>query len=199
MTVIVHRIFIFILFVTTTVTVNSQTLSQMKTLDIQGHRGSRGLYPENSIPAFKEALELGVHTLEFDVVISKDHKVIVSHEPFMNHEICLLPSGDRIEKADEENHSLIQLNYDEIKNYDCGSQFFEKFPDQVKVETYKPELREVVDLAEKMNPNILYNIEIKRRKDWDNKHHPPFDQFADLVIDAINEAGIMQRTNCSMF
>ena len=50
-------------------------------MDVQGHRGCRGLMPENTIPAFIKALDLGVHTLEMDVVISKDHQVIVSHEP----------------------------------------------------------------------------------------------------------------------
>ena len=54
----------------------------MPALDLQGHRGCRGLMPENTIPAMTHALDLGVHTLEMDVVISQDRKVVVSHEPF---------------------------------------------------------------------------------------------------------------------
>ena len=68
----------------------SDTLEKY-TFDLQGHRGARGLAPENSIPAFKKALSLGVNTLELDVVISKDDQVVVSHEPWINHQICLTP------------------------------------------------------------------------------------------------------------
>ena len=56
-----------------------------KKIEIHGHRGCRGLLPENTIPGFVKAIELGVDVLEFDVVITKDNEVLVSHEPFMNH------------------------------------------------------------------------------------------------------------------
>ncbi|MEQ9657268.1 glycerophosphodiester phosphodiesterase family protein, partial [Fulvivirga sp.] len=55
-------------------------LNAQSKLDIQGHRGARGVFPENSVPAFLYALDQGVTTLEMDVVISKDGKVVVSHE-----------------------------------------------------------------------------------------------------------------------
>ncbi len=75
--------------------------SKARQLDIQGHRGARGLMPENTIPAFKKAIDLGVTTLELDVVISKDHQVVVSHEPFMNHNIALDSFGNEISPEDE--------------------------------------------------------------------------------------------------
>ena len=53
-------------------------------------------YPENSLPAFEKAIDLGVNTLELDIVISKDDKVVVSHEPFMNPVICYNPKGEHI-------------------------------------------------------------------------------------------------------
>ncbi|MGB5029473.1 MAG: glycerophosphodiester phosphodiesterase family protein, partial [Chitinophagaceae bacterium] len=59
--------------------------------DKQGHRGCRGLLPENTVPAMLYALGMGVTTLEMDVVITKDKKVILSHEPFFNHEISTKP------------------------------------------------------------------------------------------------------------
>src|SRR4051812_30554923 len=62
--------------------------------DKQGHRGCRGLMPENTIPAMIRAMELGVTTLEMDVVISKDNKVVLSHDPFFNHEISTLHAGE---------------------------------------------------------------------------------------------------------
>jgi glycerophosphoryl diester phosphodiesterase len=63
---------------------------------IQGHRGCRGLFPENSLPAFTHALELGVRVLEMDVVLSADGKVVVSHEPYMNARYASHPSGEAV-------------------------------------------------------------------------------------------------------
>ena len=75
------------------------TCNSNSKIDVQGHRGCRGLYPENSLPAFQKAIELGVNTLELDLVISKDNKVVVSHDPFMNHEIALDISGKEISET----------------------------------------------------------------------------------------------------
>ena len=63
---------------------------------IHGHRGCRGLRPENTLPAFLHALELGVDVLEMDVVISADQQVVVSHEPWLSSLLCLDPAGQRI-------------------------------------------------------------------------------------------------------
>ena len=68
-------------------------LGRSEGFDKQGHRGCRGLMPENTFPAMKTALDLGVTTLEMDVVITKDKKVVLSHEPFFNHEITTKPDG----------------------------------------------------------------------------------------------------------
>jgi glycerophosphoryl diester phosphodiesterase len=62
--------------------------SYSKDFDLQGHRGARGLFPENSIEGFMAALDLQVSTLELDVVISADGQVVVSHEPWIDHLIC---------------------------------------------------------------------------------------------------------------
>ena len=62
--------------------------------DVQGHRGCRGLMPENTIPAMIKALQLGVTTLEMDAVISKDRQVIISHDPFLSWEISTTPEGN---------------------------------------------------------------------------------------------------------
>src|SRR5438105_5285686 len=69
--------------------------------DIEGHRGCRGLMPENTIPAMMKALELGVSTLEMDAVITKDGQVILSHEPFFNHEISTKPNGQYVTEQEE--------------------------------------------------------------------------------------------------
>ena len=83
-----------------------------KQIDIQGHRGCRGLLPENSLPAFEKAIDIGVNTLELDIVISKDHKVVVSHEPYMNPVICYNPKGLSIPYSLEPHYNLFKMNYD---------------------------------------------------------------------------------------
>ena len=87
--------------------------------DIQGHRGARGLKPENTVPAFLMALDSGVTTIELDVVITKDKQVVVSHEPWMSSEICLDPTGNVIPRKEELKHNIYQMNYDDVKQYDC--------------------------------------------------------------------------------
>ncbi len=168
-------------------------------LDIQGHRGCRGLLPENTIPAFEHAIELGVNTLEFDVVISKDHQVIVSHEPFMSHEIATSPDGQEITKENQLEHNIYALDYEGIKTYDVGTKYVERFPDQKKIKVHKPSLKDVVHRAEFLAPEILYNIEIKRKKEWDLTHHPSYQTFADLVIKELEELGVMDRTTVQCF
>src|SRR6478736_4625869 len=95
--------------------------------DFEGHRGCRGLMPENSIPGFLKAIELEVTTLEMDVVICKDLKVVVSHDPFFSHEFCLKPDGTKIKEEEEKNYKLFEMTYEEIKAYDCGSKVHPRF------------------------------------------------------------------------
>ena len=177
-----------------------QTTDQPVMIDIQGHRGCRGLLPENSLIGFQKALELGVHTLELDVVISKDHKVVVSHEPFMNHEIALNLDGTPITEEDEQNYNLYQMNYDSIQQYDCGSKLHPRFPNQKKVVVFKPLLSEVINMAEKMSDQkVRYNIEIKRKPSYDDVYAPKVGTFVHLVLSVIKEHGISDRTNLQAF
>ncbi len=169
-------------------------------MDIQGYRGCRGLHPENSIPAFRKALALNVTTLELDVVISKDQKVVVSHEPFMNHEIALDMYGKAITQKDQLSFNLYNMTYDSIKQYDCGSKNHIRFPLQQKGKVYKPLLTEVIDLAEKQsNQKIFYNIEIKSKPEYDNIYTPKVSDFVDLVMDVIQRRGIASRVILQSF
>ena len=166
----------------------SDTLNNY-TFDVQGHRGARGLAPENSLPAFNKALSLGVNTLELDVVISKDNQVVVSHEPWMNHQICLTPGGKSISDKKEKEFNLYQLDYQQIKKYDCGSKAYSDFPDQEKQVTYKPKLSEVIKLVQsfnqQQNEEVHLNIEIKSLPEGDEVFHPLPEEFVDLVIDVL--------------
>ncbi|MCB0669190.1 MAG: glycerophosphodiester phosphodiesterase [Saprospiraceae bacterium] len=175
-----------------------------KPIDIQGHRGCRGLMPENSIPAFLKGLELGVNTLELDVVISGDGEVVVSHEPFFSHEISKDPLGRSISKEDERSHNIFQMNVSDIQQYDCGSKIVSRFPDQLKIKTYKPTLREVFDHVEKwISDNgllkVFYNIEIKRIPDYDGIFHPGPDEYANQVFSVIDEFSLRDRVIIQSF
>ena len=168
-------------------------------IDIQGHRGCRGLLPENSLPAFKKAVELGVNTLELDLAISKDKQVVVSHEPFMNHLICMDTEGNYIQEEDETKYNFYQMEYDSIKQFDCGSKYFERFPEQEKVKVYKPLLSEVFELSEELNPNIKYNIEIKSHPDYDTVFTPEPQEFVSLVLKVIDDYNVFERVNLQSF
>src|SRR5688572_30745143 len=77
--------------------------------DVQGHRGARGLFPENTIPGFLHAIDMGVTTIELDVVITKDKEVVVSHEPWMSASICLDSTGNEFPSKNEKKFNIYQL------------------------------------------------------------------------------------------
>ncbi|WP_064197674.1 MULTISPECIES: glycerophosphodiester phosphodiesterase [Emticicia] len=164
------------------------TFAQTMEFEIQGHRGSRGLMPENTIPAFKKAIDLGVHTLELDVVISKDKKVVVSHDPFFNPNCTTDPSGKFITKENQGN--LYQLTYDEIKKYDVGLRGNKDYPEQQKVAVYKPLLEDMIRESEKyakakgVKP-LKYNIEIKSEEKEYDISQPKVEEFSELVYKVI--------------
>ncbi|WP_230936424.1 glycerophosphodiester phosphodiesterase family protein [Psychroserpens luteolus] len=169
--------------------------------DIQGHRGYRGLYPENSLLGFKKALDLNIQTLELDVVISKDYEVVVSHEPFMSHEIALDPFGNEILKNNETTFNMYAMTYDSIKRYyDCGTKPHTRFPLQEKVKLSKPLLEEVIDLGEhKSNQTIRYNIEIKSKPEYDGIYTPQVNHFVQLVLNVIKSKGVENRVIIQSF
>ncbi len=173
-------------------------------MNIQGHRGARGLFPENTIHGFIEAVKMGVDTLELDVVISKDHKVVVSHEPWMNWEICSFPDGNALTDTVKENYNLYAMGYDEIKKYDCGRRGHPRFRGQQKIPAYKPLLADMIDAVEKfVSENGLkpveYNIETKCTPAGDTVFHPPPEIFAQLLYDVLIKKGINKRSYIQSF
>jgi len=155
--------------------------------DIQGHRGCRGLLPENTIAAFTKALLMGVTTLEFDLVISKDEQIVVSHDPYFHHEITTLPDGTHLTEENEQRYNLYKMDYNEIKTIDVGLNIHPRFLTQMKVPAVKPLLKDVIAVAEKLNKKIKYNGEIKSTQDGDDIFHPPVHRFCDLVVTEIKK------------
>ncbi|MFP5384932.1 MAG: glycerophosphodiester phosphodiesterase family protein [Bacteriovoracia bacterium] len=158
--------------------------------DWQGHRGARGLYPENTVGAMEEALKYPVTTLELDVVVSKDNKVIVSHEPWMNGDICLDPNGNRISGKD---YNIYKMDFEEIVKFNCGSLPYSRFPQQKKVAVGKPTLEKLIKVTEEtlkgLNRRFVeYNIEIKSTPEDEKKgFQPDYKTFSDLVVKTIRE------------
>jgi glycerophosphoryl diester phosphodiesterase len=172
-------------------------------LDKQAHRGGRGLMPENTIPAMLNAIKLNVTTLELDLVISKDKKVVVSHDPYFNENITTTPEGNFLTKEDAATRLLYNMNYDSIRKYDVGLKPHPDFSRQEKRAAHKPLLLDLIDATEaaasKRGKTMLYNIEIKSKQASDGKKHPPVEEFVDLAMAEINLKGITNRTTIQSF
>lgn len=160
--------------------------------DTQGHRGARGMKPENTIPAFLYALDSGVTTIELDLAITKDKKLVVSHEPWMSASFCLNPAGEPIPAKDERKYNIYKMTYAEVAQWDCGSKGNEKFPKQEKFKVSKPLLVDVILAVENHIKNFTryevdYNIEIKSLPEGDDKFHPKPGEFSDLVYALVDQ------------
>lgn len=172
--------------------------------DKQGHRGCRGLMPENTIPAMLNAIGYGVTTMEMDISITKDKKVILSHEPFFSHEISTKPDGGFIEAKEEKNFNIYQMNYDEVKTFDVGMKPHPRFPKQEKMKVSKPLLSDVIDAVKKdmmtrRRPFPYYNIETKTLPATDNIYHPAPAEFVELLMAVIKEKRIEELTIIQSF
>lgn len=168
---------------------------EMPSFDQQGHRGCRGLRPENTIPAMIYALELGVTTLETDVVISKDKQAVLSHEPFFHHEISTTPAGTRVTIQEEKSLNLYQMTYDEIQQYDVGLAPHPRFPRQQKIPAVKPRLEDMIDsvfnYCHQHNRSLpFFNIETKSEASGDNLYHPEPAEFVDIIVSVIQRKKI---------
>lgn len=175
-----------------------------KEIDIQGHRGARGLVPENTIPSFLKALEFGVDTLELDLVVSGDGQLVVSHEPFFSSLISLDKTGAPISAEKEKEYNIYKMTYAEIKLYDVGSRGNKNFPEQQKMKVYKPLLKDVFRAVQKhIRKNKLkqvkYNIEIKSNPAEDNVYSPIPSVFARKVYDEILAAKMQKNVIIQSF
>ncbi len=173
-------------------------------VQVQGHRGERGHSPENTIFGFKNAILKGVDVIELDVVVSKDNKVVVSHEPYMASLYVLTPTGQSIVKAEEKQFNLYKMTYDSIKTFEVGLKGNVRFPQQKRISAYKPLLSEVIDSVEtfikqqQLRP-VAYNIEIKSVPSQYGVYQPQPDKMVDLVMQVLNSKAIAGQWNIQSF
>ncbi|AMR28122.1 hypothetical protein A0257_14180 [Hymenobacter psoromatis] len=172
--------------------------------EVHGHRGCRGLRPENTLPAFLHALELGVDVLELDVVISGDRQVVVAHEPWLSARLGTGPSGEPISPQQERAYNLYQMPYATIRRCVVGELPLAAFPKQLPVATYRPLLRDVLQAVESAcrlagRPSVGYAVEVKSSPAGDNIFHPTPLPFVELVLAELQAAGVAERTTLLSF
>ncbi|MFW5972854.1 MAG: glycerophosphodiester phosphodiesterase family protein [Bacteroidota bacterium] len=172
--------------------------------EIHGHRGARGLLPENTIDACLHALSLGVDAVEIDVVVSADRQLVVSHEPWMSSEICARPDGSPVSKDEERELNLYSTPYSEIRRYDCGSRGHPRFAEQRPRQAFKPLLRDLIRSAEtyrteQVSGAFTYSIEAKSRPEWDGRFGPAPPTFVDLLHHLLTEENVIARSTLQSF
>jgi glycerophosphoryl diester phosphodiesterase len=171
-------------------------------LDIQGHRGARGLAPENTLPAFVRALAIGVTTLELDCAVTKDGVMVVSHDPAFNPDIARGPDGKWLQ---EPGPAIWRLTYEETRRYDVGrinpaSAYARRWPEQRPVDgTHVPRLADVFALVKKSgNESVRFNIETKVFPPEPGLTTTP-DDFVRKLIAAIRAGGMEHRAAIQSF
>jgi glycerophosphoryl diester phosphodiesterase len=158
----------------------------------EGHRGTRGLMPENTIPAMRKAIDVGANVLELDIQISQDNQVVVAHDPYINTAFTLGPDGNEIPAAEARKILLYQLPYSQIRQYDVGSKDYPAYPKQQKMPAYMPWLGELIDsveqylLTQKLPP-VIYNIEIKSNPQQDGIYQPEPATLVKLVMEVVKQ------------
>jgi len=180
----------------------AMTAAASQALDIQGHRGARGLAPENTLPAFARALAIGVTTLEMDCAVTRDGVVVVSHDPALNPDITRGPDGKWLEQAGP---AIRSLTYVDLRQYDVGRlnpsrPYAQRWPEQRAVDgTRIPRLADVFALVRKSgNETVRFNIETKISPLTSNETTGPED-FARKLISAVRSAGMAERTAIQSF
>jgi len=170
--------------------------------DLEGHRGARGLAPENTLPAFAAALTLGVSTLELDASITRDGVVVVSHDARLNPDITRGADGRWLNPP---TRAVRELTLDELRHYDVGrikpgSDYSYRYPDQKRMDKVAmPTLAQVFQLARSAgNADVRFNIEIKTSPEKPGDALAP-EAFAKALLAEIEREGMGARVTIQSF
>ncbi len=175
---------------------------QAQAFDLQGHRGARGLAPENTLPGFALALSLGVTTLETDIAVSRDGVLVISHDPALNPDITRGPDGQFLSSRGP---VIWHADFAELQRYDVGrlkpgTRYAEQYPQQKPHDGARlPRLDELFALVKKSgNSQVRLALEIKVRPDAPDETPAP-EPFARKLVDAVRAAGMAERTTILSF
>lgn len=168
-------------------------------IDVQGHRGTRGNLPENTLPAFKRALEIGVDTLELDCGITKDGVVVVHHDRRLNPDVARGPDGKWVTAPAP---TIYSLTFDELQKYDVGrirpgSEYAKRFPHQKPLDgTRIPRLADLFSMTKQSK--VRFNIETKLLPTHPDETVGP-EAFARALIAEFRKAGMTKRAVIQSF
>ena len=167
-------------------------------LDVQAHRGGAGLMPENTISAMKNAIKMGVNTLEMDLNISKDGKVVVSHDRYFHSRYAVRPDGTEIDANDPKEY-LYTMPYDSILKYEVGMRPSAVWPEKKNIAEVKPLATDLIDFAERYTKEnglspMRYNIEIKcSDSEGEGVNWPEYHEFVDKCIELLLSKNLGSR------
>lgn len=152
-----------------------------------GHRGTRGLMAENTIPSMIKAIETGANTIEFDVHITKDGQVVVYHDASFNPAYTTMPDGSEIPKESRKDYTFHQMEYSRIREFVIGEKPYPEFPEQQPIKTYAPLLSEMIDSVEAYTkehhlPPVFYLLEIKSSAKTDGTEQPVPEEYIDRLM-----------------
>ncbi|MBM3162869.1 MAG: glycerophosphodiester phosphodiesterase [Chlorobi bacterium] len=172
--------------------------------EIQAHRGARAFFPENTVEAFCRAADLGVRVVEFDVLVSGDHRLVVSHDPWLSAPLCCAPDGSPLPPGHHDRYRLYRMPYEEIVRFSCGLPD-PAFPLQQATGSPKPLLsrvfREVDAYMQKagLPGEMTFNLELKSWPAGDNLLHPPPDEYAALLTGMPELSALASRIRVQSF
>jgi len=176
--------------------------SHAAAFDLQGHRGARGLAPENTLAAFERALSIGVTTLELDVGVTRDDVVVIAHDPLLNPDITRDRSGNWLTAKGP---AIRALDFADLQAYDVGrirpdSRYAASHPDQVPVDGARiPALRELFErVTASGNRTVRFNIETKISPLAPSETLEP-EPFARQLVAEIRRHGMAGRTTVQSF
>ena len=177
-------------------------LHAAQAFDLQGHRGARGLAPENTIAGFAKALAIGVHTLETDIAISRDGVLLISHDPSLNPDITRGPDGQFLPARGP---VIFHAPWAELQRYDVGrlkpgTRYAGQYPDQQPVDGARlPALAELFALVKRAgDPKLRLALETKINPLAPDDTAAP-EPFARALVAAVRDAGLATRTSILSF
>jgi glycerophosphoryl diester phosphodiesterase len=171
--------------------------------DLQGHRGARGLEPENTLPAFERALAIGVATLELDVGLTADGVVVVSHDPYLHPQITRDAAGAWLPGA--RGPLLKALTLEQLQSYQLGrirpdTPYARNFPQQQPRDgTRMPTLAQVFELARRRGAaQVRFNIETKLFPNAP-EDTASVETMTDALLQVVRDAGLRERVSIQSF
>lgn len=154
--------------------------------------------PENTVSSMKNALDLGVNTLELDLQISADGQVVVSHDAFMHSRYATRPDGSAVQPGDPKEY-IYTMPYDSVAMYDTGIRESTVWPGKACVPEHKPLADDLIDFTENYAREHgmtmpRYNIEIKSKVGkTEGKNWPEYHEFVDKCVELLLSKNLGDR------